>query len=188
MSVFFNTRLRKRVLTYAFTHPGEYYYVRELSSLIDGDPGNLSRELRKLEEEGLFTSSIKGKVKFYSLDKKYPLYTEIKRIIFKTQGVEGSLKETVERYGGISLGFIYGSYAKGREKRISDVDLVVVGKFPVNRFTRDIRELETRLNREINFTSYTEEEFERERKRNGGFLNLVVKDKIILLKGTVNVG
>jgi len=77
------------VLTYAFTHPSENFYVRELSSLIDEDPGNLSRELRKLEEEGLFTSSIRGRVKLYSLDKKYPLYTELRRIIFKTQGMEG---------------------------------------------------------------------------------------------------
>jgi DNA-binding MarR family transcriptional regulator len=67
MSVLLNTRLRRKLLAYSFTHCDDNYYVRELSSLIDVDPGNLSRELRKLEEEGLYFSLTKGKLKLYSL-------------------------------------------------------------------------------------------------------------------------
>jgi predicted nucleotidyltransferase len=188
MSVLLNTKLRGKLLTYSFTHPDENYYVRELSSLIDEDPGNLSRELKKLEEEGLYTSTKKGNVKFYSLNRRYPLFKELKKIIFKTEGVEGSLKEAVSRFKGISLAFIYGSYAIEKEKKVSDIDLVVVGEFPQNKFTHDIRGLESKLNREINFTSYTREEFEKEGKKDGGFLSLVLKDKILILKGTLNAG
>ena len=186
MSVIFNTQLRSKLLTYSFTHPDDNYYVRELSSLIDEDPGNLSRELRKLEEEGLFSSFTRGRAKFYSLNKEYPLFREIKKIVSKTEGVEGSLKEIVAKYKGISFAVIYGSYAKSKEKRTSDIDVVVVGQFPLDAFTRYIRRLESTLNREINFTSYTREEFERERKKNGGFLSLALKDKIVLLKGTLS--
>ncbi len=187
MSVLLNTRLRKKLLAYSFTHSDENYYVRELSSLIDEDPGNLSRELRKLETEGLYTSFVKGKVKFYSVNKNYSLFKELKTIIFKTEGVEGSLKEIVLKYKGIALAFIYGSYAKNKEKKTSDIDLVVVGKFNRDRFTGDIRSLEEKLNREINFTVYTEDEFEKERRKEGSFLNLVLKDKFIILKGRLNV-
>ena len=45
MSVLLSTKLRKKLLTYSFTHPDENYYVRELR-LIEEDPGNLSRELK----------------------------------------------------------------------------------------------------------------------------------------------
>ena len=188
MSVLLNTKLRKKLLTYSFTHSDENYYVRELSSLIDEDPGNLSRELKKLEEEGLYTSMTKGRVKFFSINKNYPLFRELKRIIFKTEGVEGSIKEVVLKFRGIALAFIYGSYAKDKEKKASDIDLVVVGEYPQGKFTRDIRGLESKLNREINFTSYTREELEKERKKEGGFLNLVLKDKILILKGTLSAG
>jgi predicted nucleotidyltransferase len=150
MYVLFNTKLRKKLLTYAFTHPDENYYVRELSSLIDEDPGNLSRELKKLEREGLFFSITRGGVKLYSLDKKYSLFKELKTIIFKTEDVEGSLKELIARYKGISSAFIYGSYAKNNEKKTSDIDLILVGKFNQNKFTHDIRGLESKLNRGIN--------------------------------------
>lgn len=186
MSVLLNTRLRKKMLAYSFTHIDENYYVRELSSLIDEDPGNLSRELRKLEEEGLYTSFAKGNVKFYSVNKDYPLFKELKKIIFKTEGVEGSLKEIVLKYRGITSSFIYGSYAKNRETSASDIDLVAVGKFNRDRFTDDIRNLEAKLNREINFTVYTEDEFKNEKKKDGGFLNLVLKNKFIILKGKPN--
>jgi predicted nucleotidyltransferase len=183
MSVLLNTRLRKKLLAYSFTHIDENYYVRELSSLIDEDPGNLSRELRKLEEAGLYTSFAKGNVKFYSVNKDYPLFKEIKKIIFKTEGVEGSLKEIVLKYKGITSAFIYGSYAKNKETSASDIDLAAVGKFNRDDFTDDMRNLEAKLNREINFTIYNEAEFNKERKKEGSFLNLVLKNKFIILKG-----
>jgi predicted nucleotidyltransferase len=183
MTVLLNTKLRRKLLAYSFTHADEQYYVRELAGLIDEDPGNLSRELKRLEDEGLYTAVAKGRIKLYSLNKQYPLFKELKRIIFKTEGVEGSLNEIVRRYTGISLAFIYGSYAKHKENKTSDIDLVVVGEFPHGAFTRDIRDLESRLNREVNFSVYTSVEFEQERNKEGGFLQVVLTDTIIMLKG-----
>lgn len=147
----------------------------------------MSRELRKLEGEGLFTSQVRGNSKFYVLNPQYSLYDEIKKIIFKTTGVAGSLKGVMDAYPGISRAFIYGSYAREQENAGSDVDLVVVGQFPRDKFTRQIRGLEAKLRREINFTAYTEEEFKKEKKKTGGFLNTVLKDRPFVLKGRLDV-
>jgi len=144
-----------------FTHADDMYYVRELGALIDEDPGNLSRELRTLEEEGLFQSHTKGRIKFYSLNKTYPLYKELKKIVFKTEGVEGALRDLVSRLKGIPLAFLYGSYAKNKEKKTSDIDLILVGRSLPKTFLHDLRQLESKLNREINFTFYSEEEFQK---------------------------
>jgi hypothetical protein len=84
MSVLLGTKLRKKLLAFSFNNPHESYYVRELSGLIQEDPGNLSRELRKLEEEGLYNSITRGKVKFYSLNKAYPLFKEMKKIVLSS--------------------------------------------------------------------------------------------------------
>jgi predicted nucleotidyltransferase len=188
MSILFNTGLRKKLLTYSFTHPGEDYYVRELAAIIEEDPGNLSRELKKLENEGIYNSHPRGNSKFYSLNKKHPLFKELKNIILKTEGVEGSLKDLILKYPDISLAFIYGSYAKGQEKKTSDIDLVLVGNFSNDKFTGQIRSLEAKLNREINFTSYAKEEFKKEQGKKGSFLDTILKDKLIILKGKTNVG
>ena len=84
MSIFLGTKLRKNLLAFSFNHPDESFYVRELSGLIREDPGNLSRELRKLEEEGIYSSTARGNVKFYSLDKSYPLFQEVKKIVINS--------------------------------------------------------------------------------------------------------
>ena len=181
-----NTKLRRKLLAYSFTRPDEEYYVRELAGLIDEDPGNLSRELKRLEDEGLYTAATRGRIKLYSLNKAYPLFKELKEIIFKTEGVEGSLNRIVSKYRGIALAFIYGSYAKQKEGKTSDIDLVVAGDFPRDEFTRDIRDLEAQLNREINFSAYTRAEFEQERSKEGGFLHLVLRDQISMLKGELD--
>ena len=73
------------------------------------------------------------------------------------------------RFKGISVALIYGSYAKEREKKTSDIDLIAVGKFPRNKFTREIRTLELKLGREINFTVYTQEEFENGKEKGRRF-------------------
>jgi len=185
MTILFNTRLRKKLLAYSFTHPDEQFYVRELSVLIDVDPGNLSRELRKLAEEGLYITVTKGREKFYSLNKKYPIFSELKTIISKTEGVEGSLKELISKYKGISFACIYGSFANNKENKTSDIDLLVIGNFPQDKFTRNIRNLEAKLGREINFTYYSEEEFIKEKRKKGGFLALILKGKNIVLRGKI---
>lgn len=180
--ILLKTRLRKKLFTYSFTHPEGSYYVRELAAFIKEDPGNLSRELRRLEGEGIYRSRVRGRLKLFTLNREYPLFNEISKIVFKTEGIEGSLRGIVGKYKGITLSFIYGSYASQKEKPDSDVDLVVVGAMDRGKFLSEVRDLERKLGREINFTSYTPEEFDSERAKKGSFLALVLKSKHIVLK------
>ena len=183
MGLFFKNRLQRRLLAHTFTHSDEEFYVRELAQLIQEDPGNLSRALKKLEAEGLYISHIRGNSKFYSLNKNYPLYDELKKVIFKTHGVAGSLKNLVYGLKEVALSFLYGSYARDLENKTSDVDLVVVGSISHHKLTPEIRDLEKKIHREINFTIYSPDEFERERQKRGSFLHTVLKDRIFMLKG-----
>jgi predicted nucleotidyltransferase len=185
MSLLVKSKLREKILVYLFAHKTESFYVRQIAALIDTEPGNLSRELRKLSEEGVLNSSIKGKEKYYIINKAYPLYKQLKEIISKSVGIESTLKSLVSGYNGIVLAFIYGSFAKDRQNKASDIDLLIVGTMPRNDFIRKIRQFESEINREINFTVFTEEEFAQKRKSKGGFLDAVLKDKVIMLKGAL---
>jgi predicted ABC-type ATPase/predicted transcriptional regulator with HTH domain len=74
-------KLRKRLLVHFFAHPEANLYLREIAHLIQVDPANLSRELRFLEKEGIFQSHKRGLQKFFSLNRNFPLYHEIKKIV-----------------------------------------------------------------------------------------------------------
>ena len=139
-----------------------------------------------MEKEGLFQSRARGRLKLYRLDPKCPLYSELKQIIFKTEGAEGSLREISNRFPNIGIALIYGSYAKGEEKAASDIDLIVVGKPDRKLFTREVRKLEDKLQREINFNIYTKDEFQKKRGEKGSFLAQVLKGKKIMLKGELD--
>lgn len=127
-----------------------------------------------------------GLQKYFVINKNHALYEEFKSTIFKTIGIQGSLREIIGRFSGIEIAFIYGSYAKGEEKTSSDIDLIVVGLPDRKQFTSEIRKLEDKLQREINFNIYTREEFQKKRQEKGSFLAQVVKGKKIILKGSLH--
>ena len=185
-SYLISSKLRRKLLGFYFTHPDERYYLREIALRLNIDPGNLSRELRRLTREGLFLEIPKGRIKFYALNPAHPLYPELKQILSKTEGVEGSLRELVSRLQDIETAFIYGSYAKGEERGSSDIDLLLVGAAERRSLTSQIRKLEDQLGREINFNLYVPEDFKRKSRQKGSFLAEVVKGKKIMLKGSLS--
>jgi predicted nucleotidyltransferase len=149
-----NSTLKKKLLGYYFTNSEAKHYVRELAAYLNVDPTNLSRELRRLEKEGIFVSEKRGLQKYFSINKHYALYDEFKSTVFKTVGVQGTLREMLNGFSDIELAFIYGSYAKNEEGMSSDIDLVIVGNPDRKRLTSEINMLESKLEREINFNVY----------------------------------
>ena len=180
------SRLRKALLGYFYANTDARLYLRQAAGLLGEDPGNLSKELARLEAAGIFTSSLSGKQRYYSLNKQYPLFDELKSIIFKTIGVEGALKEMLASIAGAKKAFIYGSFARDEEKAGSDIDLLLVGNFSEDELIEKLSPLETKLQREVNYTIYSPREFAQKSKKEGSFLNEVLKTKPILLKGRLN--
>ena len=77
--------LKHKLLVYFLTQPSETsLYLRQIAVRLNLDPANLSRELRKLEKEGIFIAKQQGNQKYFSLNQKYPLYEELKSIARKT--------------------------------------------------------------------------------------------------------
>ena len=78
------SKLRQKLLIYSFSHIDKNYYVRELADLIKEDAANLSKELKKLEKDGLYKSFVKGKIKFYFLNQDCPVFNELSSMVKKT--------------------------------------------------------------------------------------------------------
>jgi predicted nucleotidyltransferase len=155
--------------------------VREAAALFKEDAGNLSKELASMEKAGVFCAATRGKQKYFSLNRKYPLYNELKSVIFKTIGIEGSLKELINSIVGVRTAFIYGSFAQNQENAASDIDLLIIGAPDDILVMEKIEDLENRLKREINYNIYSEKEFKQRLKQKDSFvLNLLKRPKIIL--------
>ncbi len=180
------SQLRTKLLRLYFSRPQKEYYIRELERLISKPASNIHQELKRLEKMGLFKSQFKGKQRYYSLNKDYPLYKEIKSIVFKTIGAKGSLQKILKNFDNIEIAFIFGSYAKEKQDTLSDIDLMIIGKPDEDILISKITELEDKLDREINYHIYKKSDLREKTKQNTPFIKNVLENKKIFLIGDKN--
>ena len=176
------SNIRRDLLTLFFTNHSQSYYLRELQRTLGYSAGSIRRELLRFQKDGLFNTEKVGNLLYYSLNIKHPLFKELKSIVSKTVGVEGSLKKMLSSIGKIKVAFIYGSFAAKKEKASSDIDLMIVGNPDNSDLNKKIAELENKLKREVNPTIYSLEEYKIKKKAKSGFiLNLLKSPKILLI-------
>ena len=178
------SKVRRKILAYFFSNIEQELYLREIARILDEDPGNLSKELSKLEKEHLFSFKLRGNQKYYSLNKEYPLFNEIKSVVFKTIGIEGLLRDLVAYPAGVNAAFIYGSYANSTENTYSDIDLCLIidnNIFNDDTFIAEINKIEKAVLRDIEYIYYSEDEWNKKIKLQDSFiLNLISQPKIVL--------
>jgi len=176
------SKIRQDLLTLFFTNPSQRYYLRELQRILGYSVGNIRRELLKFQEDKLFNTQKIGNLLYYSLNTEHPLFEELKSIVSKTVGIEGSLRKILLSIKNIKISFIYGSFALEQLKATSDIDLMVIGNPNISILNEKIAGLEKRLKREINTTIYSWKEYKDKKEDKGGFiLDLLENPKIILI-------
>lgn len=176
------SKLRAELLLFFFAHPEKEYYLRELERKLKKPVAYVSRELVNLEKMGLFVSEKKGKEKYFRLNFNYPLYDEIKKIISKTIGAEGSLKNLLKKFKKVRFSFIFGSYATKEEDALSDIDLMIIGDLNEDALLSETAKLEGKLSREINYHIYSMADWKKKIKEKNSFIdNVLNKPKIFLI-------
>ena len=181
-----SSKLRKKLIAYYFSNVDAEHYLREIASILNLDPGNLSKELNALEKEGVFISQVRGRIKLYRLDKSYPFFQELKSIVFRSIGIEGSIREVLRKIDGIEIAFIFGSFASDKELPNSDIDLFIMGNPDEKILNRNISDIEKKIGREINYLLWPKKEVIKKLKENNSFLKEIFANKKIFIVGTQN--
>jgi predicted nucleotidyltransferase len=175
------SKARQRLLAYYFTNPAARHHLRDLAERLSIDPSNLSRELRRLEREGLFRSEVIGRQKYFQLNRQYPLFDEVRSILVKTIGAAPLVAQSLKKLEGIEEAYLYGSFARNQQDAASDIDVLVIGAPRSEALAEAVRKLERQLGREINYTVLTREEFHSRRARKDAFLENVWHNKRLSL-------
>jgi predicted nucleotidyltransferase len=166
----FSSKLRVMLLDVFMSSPDSRLYAREISRKIRADATNVCRELNKLESIGLLISERQGPLKYYSTNRNFFLFPELKAMIFKTTGVLGALRNKLENIPGIEIAFVYGSYASGTETKDSDIDVLIIGRPNISSLNDALEALEARLDREVNYLCFERGEFDRKKKNKDPFI------------------
>jgi len=85
LDVFITSRVRRKIIVVYAKYPDFRTHVRGLAKLIKEDPGNIQRELKRLEKVGFLTAEKQGNTKIYSTNKSFAIFKELQSIVIKSQ-------------------------------------------------------------------------------------------------------
>ncbi len=85
IEVFITSRVRRKIVVVFAKYPDFKTHVRSLASLIKEDPGNIQRELKRIEKAGFLKIEKQKNRKVYSTNKDYPIFKELQSIVQKSQ-------------------------------------------------------------------------------------------------------
>ncbi len=175
---------RRRILSLLLLRPEQSFYAREIGRLTGVPAGSLHREVTALTKAGLLTRSSAGNQVRYQASRACPVFEELAGIFRKTAGLADVLREALEPLGRtVRAAFVFGSVAQGKEREISDVDVMVVGSASFARVVAALAPAGERLRREVNPVVMAPEAFRAKLKARDRFVARVVREPKIFLIG-----
>lgn len=170
---------RKIILLFVYNQDREFY-LSEIARQVKTSAGTAQRELNRLRRMDFISFKKRGNLSLYRLNQAFSLLGEIEAIIRKTVGIEVMLGDELQKVKGVLFAFIFGSYAKGRLRSDSDIDLYVVGRPDEDDVYRAVRSVEDTVGREINYHIASEDEFAR-KARTDSFVKDVIINPVMVL-------
>ncbi len=92
LDVFITSRVRRKIVVVYAKYPDFKTHVRGLAKLIKEDPGNIQRELKRLEKVGFLHADKQGNTKIYSTNKAFAIFKELQSIVLKSQQAQQKTK------------------------------------------------------------------------------------------------
>jgi predicted transcriptional regulator with HTH domain len=92
LDVFITSRVRRKILVVFAKYPDFKTHVRGLAKLIKEDPGNIQRELNRLEKGKFLIMTKKGNTKIYQTNKQFPVLKELQSMVIKSQQMSANNK------------------------------------------------------------------------------------------------
>ena len=76
-----------KLLNVFYSQPERQFYIQELGRILKKKPGVFQRMLYKLEKDHVLNSEYKANARFFWANKQYPIYKELRSIVYKTGGM-----------------------------------------------------------------------------------------------------
>ena len=89
LELFITSKTRRKIIVVFTRYPDFKMHVRGLAKLIKEDPGNVQRELRRLEQAGFVRAGKESNTVVYQANPQFAIYRELQSIVLKTQRGKG---------------------------------------------------------------------------------------------------
>lgn len=198
----FSSNTRVKLLKLFLFNPEKKFFVRELTRILDEHLNSIRRELSNLEEIGFIQcveedknilekledieeEKISGKIqkKYYQANPDFSYFEELKALFLKSEIIsENEIREKIKTIEGVEY-FILTGYFTNSD---SPTDILAVGTFNNEEVLNTVSELEKIINRELNYTVMTTDEFTHRLNYVDKFLYKILECKKIIVKDTLS--
>jgi predicted nucleotidyltransferase len=177
------TKTQQRVLALLFGQPSRSFFASELIDLTRSGSGAVQRELKRLVSSGLATVTRIGKQKHYQANPDSPVFEELRGLVLKTVAMVDPIRQALAPLAErVVLALVYGSVAKGIDTASSDIDLLVVAdEVTLEDIYSTLAPVEITLDRKVNPTLYTSQEFADRKTAGNAFVTRVLANEHMVL-------
>lgn len=177
-------KTRQALLALLYTRPDEAHLQEDLIRRAAVGRGTVQRELEFLTRAGVVRRTVRGRQVYFEANADSPIYGELRAIIVKTAGVADALRIALGPLATrIRAAFIFGSIARGQERRASDVDVLVIGDVSFAEAVEALGRAQDLIGREVNPSVFPPAEFRTKLAAGNHFLRGVLKGEKIFLIG-----
>lgn len=176
----FGSKTRVKLLHLFLNHPGQSFYVREITRLIDEQINSVRRELSNMLEVGVITSDTADNKLYYEVNQRYEFYTAL-RAIFAGEAIDATKPSLASEQSSVNeqylsaiagiaslrIAILAGVLVRGST---SSVDVLLVGSVPAAKAKAAMAIIEKLEGREINYTVMSYDDF---------YYRLSVRDKFL---------
>jgi len=180
---FMISKVRVKLLKIFLEDPAKIFYVRELVRLTAEEINAVRRELLHMEDNGMVKKEQRGNRLYYTFRKDYLYYLELLNLVAKTTGLGAEIVKQKTRIGKIRYAFLSGRFIRHRPHMENDVDVLIVGDVVLPQIAAIISDYEKKMDREINYSVMTKEEFDFRKTRNDAFIQKVLGSPKLMLLG-----
>ncbi len=120
---------------------------------------------------------------YYGFKKDYLYYNELLQLVAKSTGLGRTIIKERNRLGKIKFALLSGKFARHRAHQDTDVDLLIIGDVVLPQLTTIVSQYESQMQREINYSVMTRQEFDFRKKRRDPFIFQILMGSRIMLLG-----
>lgn len=188
----FGSKTRVKLLHLFLNNPGNAFYVREITRLIDEQINSVRRELANMLAVGIITSDSADNKLYYEVNQRYDYYVPF-RAIFADEHIEaastkvkaeGRWHDLVREMPGVRVAVLAGVLVKGSA---SSVDLLLVGDVMPAKLKAAVGQIEKIEGRELNYSVLSYDEFYYRLSVRDKFITEILNGKRAVLVDTDNV-
>lgn len=177
------SKVRVKLLQTFLYQPDEIFYVRQLVRKIDEEINAVRRELSRMEKANIVKKEPRGNRLYYYFNRDHPLYENLLSMVHKTVGLGKEIIKNKSKLGRVKLVMFSGRFARRLPTEEGGVDLLVVGDINMQTLVKLVRTEEAKLEREINYTVMTKDEFNFRKKKRDPFLQGILLGSRIMIIG-----